>query len=364
MQPHSTPARIPELDGLRGLAISCAISSHYFHDPLQPFNEALQWLRTGTALFWSSIDLFFILSGYLIGSALIQQKASPRYFSTFYARRFTRTLPLYYLLLVIYWLVSHSPLAVQVPWLVQNPLPYWPYWVLLQTYFIGEAGHTGAPMLAPMWSLGVEEHFYLLVPLFLRWAPTRRLPLWIALLMVFSVACRFYMPWMHNYMALPCRLDSLLAGMLLAWACLHPPTLAFLQKHTKVWRLLFWAMLAVMAYWSWAFRQWHFLMNEMFIVFYGTCLLLTLFDKQSLLATVCRWHWLQHLGIVSYSIYIFHQPIQGLVHGLWLGQAPTIAQWQHLGATLLALGITLVVASASYHYFERYFLAIGKRFRW
>jgi peptidoglycan/LPS O-acetylase OafA/YrhL len=87
--------RVPELDGIRGLAILLVIFWHYVSAPgaLMP-NDTLGGIlfRVG-ALTWSGVDLFFVLSGFLIGGILIDAKASPSYFKTFYVRRTFRILP-------------------------------------------------------------------------------------------------------------------------------------------------------------------------------------------------------------------------------------------------------------------------------
>lgn len=94
---HIKPIRIPELDGLRGLAILLVISVHYFYNPDANMPVALHFLQGFFCLGWTGVDLFFVLSGFLIGGILLEVRASPNYFKTFYIRRFFRIVPLYYL---------------------------------------------------------------------------------------------------------------------------------------------------------------------------------------------------------------------------------------------------------------------------
>jgi hypothetical protein len=95
----STLRRIPELDGLRGIAILLVLLWHAVFQ-IQPHSTLLTRILSLGSLSWSGVDLFFVLSGFLIGGILLDEKHSPRYFETFYARRAYRILPLYALLLV------------------------------------------------------------------------------------------------------------------------------------------------------------------------------------------------------------------------------------------------------------------------
>src|ERR1700687_4769637 len=96
--------RIPELDGLRGMAILLVLVAHYFAVPGTRAASLLNgyWFRLG----WTGVDLFFVLSGFLIGGILLEVRDSPNYFRTFYARRFFRIIPLYFAWILIYVVLS------------------------------------------------------------------------------------------------------------------------------------------------------------------------------------------------------------------------------------------------------------------
>jgi peptidoglycan/LPS O-acetylase OafA/YrhL len=97
--------RIPELDGLRGIAIGLVLICHYFSDAFAyRFPNPLALLQLPTRLSWSGVDLFFVLSGFLIGGILLDAKESPSYFKVFYVRRAFRILPIYLLLVGIAFL--------------------------------------------------------------------------------------------------------------------------------------------------------------------------------------------------------------------------------------------------------------------
>src|ERR1700722_13730876 len=102
--------RIPEVDGLRGIAILLILFFHYINNQLTGSAfRAGKLLYGATSFFWSGVDLFFVLSGFLIGTILLRNKGSDRYFSTFYMRRLVRIIPNYYLLITLFALLAALP---------------------------------------------------------------------------------------------------------------------------------------------------------------------------------------------------------------------------------------------------------------
>src|ERR1700680_175631 len=93
-----TPGRIPELDGIRGTAIGVVLFYHYIYliTRVRPAS-VLSYIMAPGRLGWSGVDLFFVLSGFLIGGILLDARETSNYFRTFYVRRVHRILPIYYL---------------------------------------------------------------------------------------------------------------------------------------------------------------------------------------------------------------------------------------------------------------------------
>src|SRR5262249_22413000 len=133
--------RVPELDGLRGLAILLVILCHYVgnaeHSSLGVWpSRALAAFNIG----WSGVDLFFVLSGFLIGGILLEERESANYFRAFYMRRMFRILPLYY-----GWTLLFGALVIGAVWLSPGrfPVSYRDLWqvpahlLFLQNFWIG-----------------------------------------------------------------------------------------------------------------------------------------------------------------------------------------------------------------------------------
>lgn len=119
-----------ELDGLRALAILAVVASHYLGVGDGPISMPWRIFMVGR----SGVDLFFVLSGYLITSILLTNANSSNYFSTFYGRRSFRILPIYGLMLVIY-LIGRK-LGGSAPMLFDGPVPWWSYAIGLQNIWM------------------------------------------------------------------------------------------------------------------------------------------------------------------------------------------------------------------------------------
>src|ERR1019366_1514205 len=148
--------RVSELDGLRALAILLVVAWHYLG--VGDGAASIPWRifmvgRTG-------VDLFFVLSGYLITGILLANAESSSYFSTFYRRRSFRILPIYGVMLAIYLIGRH--LGGSAPILFAGPLPWWSYAIGLQNIWMTIEQTYGAFWLAGTWSLAIEEQFYLI----------------------------------------------------------------------------------------------------------------------------------------------------------------------------------------------------------
>lgn len=156
--------RIAEVDGLRGVAILIVVFYHYVTAIGAPRHPLWGIVTISTHLFWSGVDLFFVLSGFLIAGILIDSAQSKNYFKTFYLRRFHRIFPLYFGWLALFYAGIYfdvdSRLGVQI---FRTSVPLWLYPLFLQNnaplWFKLES-----PLwMAMSWSLAVEEQFYVIL---------------------------------------------------------------------------------------------------------------------------------------------------------------------------------------------------------
>src|SRR6266516_878844 len=153
------------LDGLRGVAILLVVACHFVSN-LKISAEGPAWIAVALAQAgWSGVDLFFVLSGFLITGILVDAKGSPSYFKAFYVRRALRILPAYYgFLLVIFVLLPGLHLGAGSNYMLARQHQGW-YWLHLTNVMmaLGEAGRGQYPSTL-FWSLAVEEQFYFIWP--------------------------------------------------------------------------------------------------------------------------------------------------------------------------------------------------------
>jgi peptidoglycan/LPS O-acetylase OafA/YrhL len=207
---NTSTTRIPQLDGLRGIAILLVIFWHYYMNGggnSSPFYEKKLWERL-LSLSWSGVDLFFVLSGFLIGGILMEKQKTSNYFRIFYLRRFCRIFPLYFALLFSLggFLYFCWPPDILAPQSQKNAyyfltgdfhkVPWWSYPLFLQNFFLTYHNQFDSTWLSVTWSLAIEEQFYLVLPLLIRFIPPSRLPYVLILLIfvapVFRLFCLYF----------------------------------------------------------------------------------------------------------------------------------------------------------------------------
>jgi peptidoglycan/LPS O-acetylase OafA/YrhL len=356
--------RIAELDGIRGLAILMVLFWHYFGDPpkyLTP-DTFVSYLMIATRLFWSGVDLFFILSGYLICGIILDNHSKQRFLTTFFIRRAARILPLYCFLLLLYLLLRSQLDTVQFSWLFSNPIPFWSYVTFLQNVMMGVEGHFGGNFLGISWSLAVEEQFYLLAPLTILIIGRQRWIRGMVPLIVLAAALRVGFSFrFFSYVNTPFRMDSLLLGGIIAVLIRNNLAFALLRQHRSS---IFWTfVVGVILIATISFHmQVNALTYSVFGLFYAVFLLTVILYRDDALTGALRWRPLRFCGSIAYGLYMYHQAVNGLFHGMIRRASPSLETSGGLLVTLLALVVTFMISIVSFRYFECWFVRIGHSF--
>jgi peptidoglycan/LPS O-acetylase OafA/YrhL len=318
-QPVPIPrGRFQELDGVRAFGVTTIIVAHMW-----PYPHGSRVVWDTLHLSWILMDLFFVLSGFLIAGILLDTRNRPDYYRSFYSRRALRILPVYYLVIAALTasvMVHGSGLLYPAnPELHKWGSPWW-YFVYLGNIppaFTGVTPTLARGCFSPLWSLQIEEQFYLLFPLLVRRLNPRNLGKVLWCLVLFSPLLRvvlyFIYPNNHliQYVFLPCRMDGLGLGSLIA-----------LRFRTGSWYLpkfkLSVAVLAGLAFTLACAALNGFDLSTPFnrtIGFFlspvscaGLVIWLACFRGSSLTGFL-RTAPLRHLGNISYSAYLLHCPV-------------------------------------------------------
>ena len=355
---------IGSLDGLRATAILLVFLQHL--TPGHNSNAGLRSLHFKLAdLGWSGVDLFFVLSGFLITGKLLQARDDEHRFRDFYTRRVLRIFPLYYAALVFALILL--PLASRtVDFLgLRDQLPYWLYY---SNFIRPPMAVEGVVRLDHFWSLAVEEQFYLLWPavVFLFSARSARA---ICLgTLILSPVARFAVAstggdWFASYAWTPCHADGLALGALLAFVYADDD----LRRHVLRWTLPAAALSAPLLAWAaWRGKATMVLKSlhspeaiflRTFLItaatlFFGGFLVLALEApglRRLLSNAVFR-----VIARYSYGMYVFHFMLFNSLQNV-LPRNPMVF-------FLVASTISTALAALSYHLFESYFISLKSRF--
>lgn len=352
--------RSQALDSVRGIAILLVLIWHYL-----PRKGAIpDWLLTSTSMFWSGVDLFFVLSGFLIAGILLQNANSRNYFSTFYIRRAARIIPLYLLIFfILIVVINWAPEFIEKS--SRTHLPLWSYLTFTQNFVYAAKERFNDPWMDVTWSLAIEEQFYIFLSLLVRFLNRKKLAVLAVGLIILAPILRYHAPnYMVAYLYPFHRADSLMLGVFLALVWQWDEGKELLHKHVNLLRGSCVLLFLVIAYLSYRETSIGSIFGHFWLaVFYFNFLVLVLIRTSE----ERKFHpfnnkFLEWLGLRSYGIYLFHKPVQLLVP-LLIAQFLTddLARWLVI---LIYTVILLVVCELSYRFLEKPIMAWGHRFKY
>jgi len=359
-QPRSE-GRLPDLDGLRGVAILMVVLFHYVLLPdlwrASPFS--LQVFCSG--LLASGVNLFFVLSGFLIGGILLDHRTSPAYFRAFYGRRIFRIFPVYYGFLVLTAIAGVVQHAHGTPTPVFDAgTPYWLFFLFLQNFSLAWYGDWKWITVTMAWSLALEEQFYLTLPIAVKKLGTQTPARISIILVVVAPVLRFFLPWTTHSVGSLVRqallADGLAAGFLCAVVvrseikissrCLGAAALGFVP---------------LVALTNLAHSPVAFLTETSLAAFYSCILLLA---TQGFFA-VLRSSVLRFFGTISYTLYMVHQSALVLVHQIIRHAPPSMIGIKAWFASIAAILLSIAGCGFTWVYLEKPLLSWARgKFRY
>ncbi len=371
--PQRMDGQIPVLDGVRGVAILMVLGHQfnvmtgaYRDDPLPALGFRLL-MDAG----WIGVELFFVLSGFLITGILLDSRGATNYFRSFWGRRALRIFPPYYVLLLFMLVVLPALTGRRIE---GSEHQIW-YWLYLSNW-VEPFGRIIALLPHP-WSLAVEEQFYLLWPLVIFLLSSRGLLRLCAALFVLSLVSRLLLLGTGQspeavYMFTVCRMDALACGAAAAVVIRDPAVRSSFEQNPP---RLGWAAAGVLlgtilltrgARTSWLTEtvgysglSIGFALGILFLVCAG-------WGRGNLATRALSQPFLRAMGRYSYAMYLFHFPIHQMIGMPLLSALDNNGERGVLTTTayfLVASVATFVAAFISYHTFERQMLRQKSRFK-
>jgi len=361
----ASAGHLPTLDGVRGVAILLILGHHL----LAPIGS-LRFRATFVDSLWIGVDLFFVLSGFLITRILLAARDKPRCFRNFYLRRALRIFPLYYAFLAALGLAAWlSPAAIDHEGAITRSLP----WVAgyATNIFIALRAEFLTPLLNPLWSLAIEEHFYLLWPLLIFLLPRRALIAACIGLIVAPLLLRLAfassLPSGTLHTLTPFRIDTLAAGSLVAvlmergpWPAWAAKLLAAILTLTLLLLGLIWIRGGGLQ-WNNSIMQPG--LYSILAIFFAALLAAMLQPGLAPEAGRLLSHpVLRFFGTYSYSLYLVNVPAL-ILAGLIVDATP-LAETRigPMARSLLGLGLAVALAMATWHLLEKHCLRLKSRF--
>jgi peptidoglycan/LPS O-acetylase OafA/YrhL len=370
---------LPALDGLRGLAVAIVVwHNAALTGPGFGSGAVAGLLNLAANLGWMGVQLFFVLSGFLITGILLDEKGAPHQFRNFYMRRSLRIFPLYYAVLIFAFMILPA-LGSSPAWsIVDTSREIW-YWTYLDNWVVSIEGGGGG--LSHFWSLAVEEQFYLLWPfavIMLR----RRALFGMCLLLIASaplarvlmIQYDFELAKSAAYEFTIARWDALGMGALLAMIVRHRPWLERTIASAPLvtcgvlgYMVLYIALnhnFAPVEHGIAAFNQSVAALMFAIVLFNG---IFPAGDRLSRWQTLLQRPALRHIGKYSYAIYVFHFPIVVGFVPLW---EKYFAKYHQLHPSLDTVGRVCAAGISSYllsrcswYFLEQPFLRLKKFFQ-
>jgi peptidoglycan/LPS O-acetylase OafA/YrhL len=375
-EPGAAGHRLAALDGLRGMGILMVVAFHYL-----PHWPSSGWVSTALLhardMTYAGVDLFFVLSGYLITGILLNAKGSPGYFRTFYLRRSLRIFPLYFAVLTVSMVAARfmAPLwPAEEGRIASSPLWAWIYCVNVAVAWKGWFGYGfGQFMAGHFWSLSVEEHFYLVWPAVVLLCEARLLRRVCVACILGAEGIRLLLLAMHVntvavYVLTPCRIDSLALGGLIALQAREGGLERVVGAARAVGLLAAVALFIVIGSASGmpltSQRLGAYGMS-LYAAFAGALIVLVVAHPQGALARVFAQRWLGFWGRYSYGLYVIHGLISALLDRALPQERLDVLLGSELAAGCLGFvlkaGFCVVLSIASFHLLEKPFLSLKDR---
>ncbi|MDW7696024.1 acyltransferase (plasmid) [Flammeovirgaceae bacterium SG7u.111] len=359
---YSQKKHIPVLDGIRGLAILLVLIFHLFdYIPI-------------TKIGWIGVDLFFVLSGFLITGILLNTKDSPNYYQSFIIRRALRIFPLYYGFLVFFMIIvpftSLSQSITDYDYLTEHQVYYWFY---LQNWLASfDQNWPTGNAISHLWSLAVEEQFYLLWPFVVYFLSHKQIKTCCIAIVILAILIRNLLifnqlSWVAPYINTLARFDSLAIGALLVIYIRYNKEFIekYISKFLLVTGVLFISILIIIK--ANGGHNPLLLTNPIMqsigftvIGFFFAALIAISLQKNGKAPAFFSNPPLLFLGKYSYGLYVYHSVLDKLFFNEIYTALGANGITSNILTSLSILASSVILSYISFHYYEKHFLKFKK----
>jgi peptidoglycan/LPS O-acetylase OafA/YrhL len=352
----------PSLDIARGFAVSIVLLYHLF------------WYVSFFRLGWIGVDLFFVLSGFLITDILLRSRDNRNYFSKFFIKRILRIFPVYYLALIAFFFLSPLLFSNKLPdsaFTYYNQNQIW-YWLYMQNWLVIRKGLPQEPYLNHFWSLAIEEQFYILWPVVIYCIKRiENLKKLIFLLIVFALLLRIFIRIFNSeqieglYYNTFTRMDSLLIG-------------SFISIHVKQEKLIptIYIKIIILSFIALICTSIGIIGNvqpgnkvfstigySIIAAFFGIIIYLLVTYENKLKALIKNGKTFSFLAKISYSLYVIHLPAYLITAYFLSSDQISFLQLivkQKVSISIISLLITVLLSIVSFNIIEKPILSLKK----
>jgi peptidoglycan/LPS O-acetylase OafA/YrhL len=352
--------RIQALDGVRGMMTIVVVVSHFFGEVP---NGA-----PGLMLGWIAVNMFYVLSGFLIARLILDKGVHENFFTIFYIRRVCRTFPIYFVCVALIF-------AITALWPMHQTtegttFPLYAYLTFTQNFWMAQTGAVGHHWLGPTWTLALEEQFYLIAPALILFTPRRHLINVLLAMCVFAVVARV---WVLEFSSLnpnwasvllPTKLDVLAMGILGAVLLRHPSIdwskWDFFLRAAPIPLLLIPVIIKMIEGGDGQAT----VIAAPFFVSAACAMFLMALVRGAPEARSMQNRVFDFFCTISYAVYLTHVMVLGLMHNLILGTAPDIATLPQVAVTLAAIPAMVALSWLLTTYIEIPITNYGRSFKW
>lgn len=336
------------LDSFRGIGVIWIMCAHFF--------GTISFFRFG----WISLEVFFVLSGFLITKVLLGSLNSTGYFRNFYIRRALRIFPVYYLFIGVFFLALFIYTPNDTHQYLRSNWPY--YFVYLQNFLFVFKGLEPTNYLSHLWSLAMEEQFYLFWPVtvfLIRDRNKLKKLLVVVIILVFITRIIVWYKWGYRFETYHCntftRIDTI------AFGCLLGCGFSYKDLSKTIRSLIIVVCIAVFPAGILLFKDFFFTNPLFATVGYSAISILTIFFIEYFINEKTKFHFLKtnwlinYIGQISYGMYLFHLPVYFIVSSR--SGLPNSLNG------IMSLLISFLMAAISYRLYETPFLNLKKKYQ-